>query len=198
MATQKKTPRLIAQLAWLAGLALAAIAASHGSVVAYLEFNRSKILSGEWWRLLTSHLTHFDEWHLAANLAYLSILIYWSRHLALEGWLSYCAFATVVVPVALLLEPDPLEYYRGISALLYGLTVWGSLALAARGRRYLYLIPVGILIFIAIELLGLTPVRYLAADAVVYPAAHLYAVLAAIFWHFLWRKVTHKIRRVST
>lgn len=78
---------------------------------------------------------------------------------------------------------EPLEHYRGISALLYGLTAWCSLVLAGQGRRYLYGVPILIIVFIALDLLGYSIPRNLPTGVTAYPLAHLYAVVAALLWY---------------
>ncbi len=153
----------------------------------YLEYDRLAIVDGEWWRMLTGHLTHFGWWHLTTNLIYLGALVFLIGQFGVRGWLGYTAFVAVVVPVTLLVEPEALERYRGISALLYGLTTWCSLVLAGQGRQYLYGIPILIIIFIVLDLLGYSIPRNLPTGVTAYPLAHLYAVLAALFWYFIGR-----------
>ncbi len=162
-------------------------AATGEFAASYLEFDRPAILDGEWWRLLTGHLTHFGWWHLTTNLIYLGVLVFLLGQLPVRGWLGYTAFVAVVVPVVLLVEPEPLVQYRGISALLYGLTAWCSLVLAGQGRRYLYGVPIIIIVFIALDLLGYSIPRNLPAGVTAYPLAHLYAVVAALLWYFTGR-----------
>lgn len=171
----------------MVAIAVACTASTGEFAASHLEFDRLAILNGEWWRLLTGHLTHFGWWHLTTNLIYLSALVFLVGQLAVRGWLGYMAFVAVVVPVVLLIEPEPLEKYRGISALLYGLTVWCSLVLAEQGRRYLYCVPVLIIIFISFDLLGYSIPRNLPAGVTAYPFAHLYAVVSALLWYSISR-----------
>ncbi|MCZ6856122.1 MAG: rhombosortase [Gammaproteobacteria bacterium] len=167
--------------------AVVCIAATAEFAASYLEFDRLAILDGEWWRLLTGHLTHFGWWHLTTNLIYLGALVFLISRLTVRGWLGYTVFAAVVVPLALLAEPESLEQYRGISALLYGLTGWCSLVLAGQGRAYLYGVPILTIIFITLDLLGYSLPRKLPTGVTAYPLAHLYAVVAALLWYFIGR-----------
>lgn len=66
-----------------------------GAVSAYLlpwfaplfMYERRAILRGEFWRLLTSHLVHFDLWHLGYNL---SALLMAGLVTALAVYLALC------------------------------------------------------------------------------------------------------------
>jgi len=184
--SQKKTITLGPSLNWVVLLAATVVcsAATGEFAASYLEFDRDAILKGEWWRMLTGHSTHFGWWHLITNLIYLAALIFLISQLTVRGWLGYTAFAAVVVPIVLLVEPAPLDHYRGISALLYGLTAWCSLVIAERGQRYLYGVPVLIILFIILDLLGYRIPSNLPDGVTAYPMAHLYAVTAALLWYF--------------
>jgi rhomboid family GlyGly-CTERM serine protease len=189
--SSKKTTKLSPLLNWTVVVATAVVstAATGEFAASYLEFDRLAILDGEWWRLLTGHVTHYGWWHLTTNLIYLAALVFLIGQLTVRGWLGYAAFVAVVVPIALLVEPEPLQQYRGISALLYGLTAWCSLVLAGQGRRYLYGVPVLIIIFISLDLLGYSIPHNLPAGVTAYPLAHLYAVVAALLWYLVGRVV---------
>jgi rhomboid family GlyGly-CTERM serine protease len=108
-------------------LAIAALAvAVHLLPVAAsaLQFDRAAIVTGEWWRLFTAHVTHFEANHLAWDVAVLLVL----------GWLceresrahvvaALGASAVAITSVVMLAQPQ-FQTYRGLSGLdcaLFGL-----------------------------------------------------------------------------
>ena len=44
------------------------------AAAASLEFDRDAVAAGQWWRLLTSHLTHWGRQHLMWDLAVFALL----------------------------------------------------------------------------------------------------------------------------
>ena len=108
-------------------------------------FDRTAIVDGgQWWRLVTGHFAHLDDTHLALNLAGLIAIVgvgYFGdvRSRAIAG----CAiFAILFIAVGLMAMPW-IQWYLGLSGLLYALSVftiglidiklgrWLALALAA-------------------------------------------------------------------
>jgi rhomboid family GlyGly-CTERM serine protease len=154
-------------------------------VAVWLQFDRQAIADGQWWRLLTGHLTHFGWLHLISNLLYLMAFTLLLKGRSLPGWWGCFVFSAFFVPVALLLETPGLDQYRGLSALLYGLTVWCALVLAADGRRFLFAIPLLVTVFIVLDIAGVVRGRILWSGVATHPAAHLYAVLAALMWYLV-------------
>ncbi|MBC7983971.1 MAG: hypothetical protein H7Y02_08960, partial [Candidatus Obscuribacterales bacterium] len=72
--TVLKRPLLpgLSRLAWwqlgLAGLTMVLLWSGGTQVTEALRYHRAGILAGQFWRLLTGHLVHFDFRHLALNL----------------------------------------------------------------------------------------------------------------------------------
>jgi rhomboid family GlyGly-CTERM serine protease len=90
-----------------------------------LLYSRAALADGEFWRLLSGHLTHFSWTHLAADLGgfvLLGMLIESEQGKSLfGGLLLYLALGT---SSALWLFVPELWFYGGISALNYGLLTW--------------------------------------------------------------------------
>lgn len=85
-------------------------------------YQRSAIVDGEPWRLLTAHLVHYSARHLVFNLLAFAVLA-----IIAEGELGHAAFArlcvaiAVVIDAVLLLFVPGMEVYAGISGINYGL-----------------------------------------------------------------------------
>jgi rhomboid family GlyGly-CTERM serine protease len=118
---------LAACLAPLVALSLAGDAA-----VAALRYDRAALAAGEWWRLVSAHLVHFDVAHLAMNLAGF-VLLWWLfvRDAAWRDWALVGLASALTIDAGLwFLAPD-LGWYVGLSGVLHG---WWAGALAARAR----------------------------------------------------------------
>ncbi|WP_245586097.1 rhombosortase [Solimonas soli] len=93
---------------------------------AALEYERSLIAQGQWWRLLTGSLVHLGWYHLMLNAIGIGVLVLlcpqalppriWLRRLALLALgMSLCLYAFV---------PN-LQTYVGMSGVIHGLFVLG-------------------------------------------------------------------------
>lgn len=111
-----------------------------------LVFERDKVEQGQWWRLLTAQLMHFDEPHLWLNV--LGLWLWWLLFIEyLPRWRTWLWLLPVMVISSLghlLGEPD-ITYYAGFSGTLYGLFAYGSIRDILAGRYSGWLILVAIL-----------------------------------------------------
>jgi rhomboid family GlyGly-CTERM serine protease len=94
-----------------------------------LRYERSAVLSGEVWRLLTAHLVHADWKHLAWNVAGLALVFaLFAGEYSRRDWLLVMLASTAAIDLGfLLLEPD-LAWYVGLSGVLHGLMAAGLIA----------------------------------------------------------------------
>jgi len=108
----------------LAGVHLAGPDAMHA-----LRYERTAILAGEPWRLVTGHLVHFDLAHLGWNLV--GVMLVWilfAREFTWRGWLIVLFASTAAIDLGFLaFEPD-LEWYVGFSGVLHGCMAAGLVA----------------------------------------------------------------------
>ncbi len=136
--------RRLAALALVAALlALASLAGP--AVVAALRYERAAVAGGQWWRLLSCHLVHFDARHLALNLAGLGLL--WWLYVADARpwrWLVVALAAAGAVGGGLYLFAPEVRWYLGLSGVLHGL--WAAAALFAWGRWRLEALVTGALL----------------------------------------------------
>jgi len=102
-------PLVIALCAMVAALCPAA-----GDI---LQFDRARILSGQWYRLLTGHLTHFTASHLAWDLGVFIGLGLIAGAIDGRGTAVTLALAAVAIPLGVLQFQPALQTYRGLSGL---------------------------------------------------------------------------------
>lgn len=124
-----------------------------------LEWSRTGIADGEYWRLITGHWVHLGTNHLLLNLAGLLVTgLLFMRHPPLAWWLSYLILSPLFISAGLLLVAPELAWYRGFSGCLHGLLMFTALFNLKSDTRW-SLIVVG---FIAVKLVF---------ENVLYPAA---------------------------
>jgi len=112
----------------LCGLLLALFLAGPG-VTVRLRYERSLVLAGQWWRLVSGHLVHGDAAHLAWNV--LGIVLVWflfAREYSLRAWLLILMASTAAIGTGFLLFEPGLDWYVGFSGLLHGCMAAGLVA----------------------------------------------------------------------
>src|ERR1700757_4831023 len=83
-------------------VALAALEAAGLPLVRWLRYERASLAAGDWWRLVTAHLVHYDARHLALNLAGLALLWALSRREASrQEWVTVVLIAMLGVDAGL-------------------------------------------------------------------------------------------------
>lgn len=147
---------------------------------ALLRYQRSEILIGEVWRLLSGHLVHLGWSHLLMNL--LALALVWALFgdtLTLAGWLLLLLFCALFDGLGLLLLNPGVEWYVGLSGVLHGLFLAGALAGLASGRRDAALLLIALVAKLAWEqLAGPLPGSEATAGGPVVVDAHLYGAIA--------------------
>lgn len=112
-------------------LALVSAAIHLGSGVAEtLQFDRTAVASGEWWRLFTAHYTHFDANHLVWDVAALLVLGTLAERESRGRMVVALVVASLAISLAVWRWQPQFEFYRGLSGLdsaLFGLVAAGFL-----------------------------------------------------------------------
>ncbi len=94
-----------------------------------LRFSRPDIEAGQWWRLLTGNLVHLGYSHLFLNLAGLIVITaLLAPAMRAWHWLLTGIISMIGVGTGLLLFDPHLQWYVGLSGVLYGLLLGGAIA----------------------------------------------------------------------
>jgi rhomboid family GlyGly-CTERM serine protease len=183
----------------------------------HFRYDRTALLSGQWWRVITGHLVHLNAAHLAFNLFGLFLIceLLW-RDLSWKHGCALLFFSATATSALLWWLHSDLAWYAGLSGVLHGL--WTGCALSgwwsmqARGEiapigsaltkeralpmrsafsRYFFM---GALILLALKLgleaaYGPSPHTERMIEGSVISVAHLYGALAGIVYVFLWRGI---------
>jgi rhomboid family GlyGly-CTERM serine protease len=111
-----------------------------------LCFDRTLILSGEWWRLLTGSLVHLGWYHGLLNLLGLLVLVLLCPQThPLRVWMFRVGAVSMLMSLGLLVFVPALNRYVGLSGTLHGLFLLGLVPQARRGD----LISLGCLLYLA-------------------------------------------------
>ncbi len=110
---------------WLAG----------PGVTQWLRYDRTAVLGGQAWRLVSGHLVHADAAHLAWNLAG-AALVWWlfADEFSRRGWLLVMLASTAAIDLGFIFLLPRLEWYVGFSGVLHGCMAAGLVAWLYRGR----------------------------------------------------------------
>ncbi|USH03315.1 rhombosortase [Grimontia kaedaensis] len=114
----------MAHLRFVGLLAIIILIAQIPTIHQLMVWDRTDILAGQWWRIVTGNLTHTNGIHLAMNLAGLVVLAfihreyYGSRSLIPMIWVMMAVIGAVMFV-------SPFDWYAGLSGVLHGLFVWG-------------------------------------------------------------------------
>lgn len=110
-------------------LPLAVLAQAGGQAVRLaLRYERSAVLGGQLWRLLTAHLVHLGWMHLALNAAALLLVaLLFGTRWRTRQWAALALAAALAVSLGLLLANPRLGWYVGLSGVAHGLFAAGAL-----------------------------------------------------------------------
>ena len=139
------------------------------------------LTNAEYYRIITGHFLHTNDWHLLLNL--LGLLLLWALHgdyyrakPQIFIWLSLC----IMTGIAILIWDDTMQYV-GLSGVLHGLFVWGAIQDIQRNEKTGWLLLLGIAIKILAEQLGgdVSDIANLI-DANVAVNAHLFGAVSGL------------------
>jgi rhomboid family GlyGly-CTERM serine protease len=180
----------------LAVAAAACVVAAVPGSLFFLQYHREGILSGEAWRMLSGHIVHAGPTHFMWDIAgLLAIGFLFEEALGARFWTTWIVSAVTISVGLILFDPD-LVAYCGLSGVLNGLWVAGSVAAAnrehGRGRVALTWFYRSCLAVLAAKLtlegfMGqaiFTDAASLGADPV--PHAHVMGALGGVLAVFTW------------
>ena len=117
-------------------------------VQAWVIWDKSAIVDGQWWRILTGNFSHTNYSHLLMNLAGLWVISYLFQPTR-KQLISALILISLVTGLALLLSS--IQVYVGLSGTLHGLFGLFALREALNGRKSSWLLVLGLVAKIAWE-----------------------------------------------
>jgi rhomboid family GlyGly-CTERM serine protease len=147
-------------------------------------YNRTAILSGEWWRLATGHLVHFSSSHLGFDLLAILVagILLENRH-PLVAPLFYLS-ASLAIGLMLFFALPDMEQFGGLSGLATAVIVFVCLDRLRESNpaRWLYVSVLAIISVKAVfETIYGTPMPSVLekSGVVPVPAAHVAGIIVA-------------------
>lgn len=178
------------QGAWLVGLLAAVLVLlwfTGETGRELLRYERSAVLQGQYWRLLTGHLVHGSGQHLLLNAVGLGLIAaLFPREYSLRAWLLILGSSIATIDLGFVLLEPQLAWYVGLSGVLHGALAAGAIGWWRHESRALALALTAVLVGkLAWEQWhGALP---LSGDMPVVVDAHLYgAVGGALAGGLLW------------
>jgi rhomboid family GlyGly-CTERM serine protease len=143
------------------------------------RYERSALLAGELWRLLSAHLVHLSFGHVVLNLAALAVMAaLLDGVLETAEWFWLGLVAALAIDAGLFLFSPEVQWYVGLSGVLHGWLAAGALRLAFAGSGLGPVLLVGIAAKIAWEQwAGPLPFSESSSGGPVVVDAHLYGAL---------------------
>ena len=127
---------------------VAVLLAFHGlgaDALPVLRYERSAVLAGDAWRLVTGHLVHADVVHLGWNvLGVLIVAFLFARDYSWRQWLVILWVSIATTDLGFLLLEPRLEWYVGFSGVLHGLMAAGLVAWLRTSRDAITWIVTGL------------------------------------------------------
>ena len=145
-----------------------------------LRYERSGVLNGEWWRLLTGHLMHGNLHHLALNVVGTGLVaLLFGRDYPARQWLFILFCSASAIDIAFVFCEPQVQWYVGLSGVLHGAIAAGIVAWWRYENRYLTIVA-GILLLLKLgweQGRGALP---LSGDMPVIVDAHLYGAAGGV------------------
>lgn len=166
----------------LLGMAAAVLSLLAGPSSPAWRYERSAVLDGEVWRIVTGQLVHLGTGHLLLNLAGL-VMIGWvfGPGLRAARWLGVLAGSWVAIGIGFVwLEPQ-LAWYVGLSGLLHGLLLGAAVLDHGLDARFRGVFIAGVIGKLGWEQwAGALPFTAEAAGGPVVVDAHLYGGIGGL------------------
>lgn len=89
-----------------------------------MQLDFSSVLDGQWWRLLTGHLTHYDGQHLFWDLLMFVALGAICERQNRKSFGLFFVIMAIIVSLTVMLTCGEISEYRGLSGIDTGLFAW--------------------------------------------------------------------------
>lgn len=118
-----------------------------------LRYERDAIAAGALWRLGTAHRVHLSVGHTAVNaLGLIGVLLLVGDHLRIKAWLLGGDVTAPAMAGAMWLFRPQLDWYVGLSGMLHGLIVAGSIVGLRRHMNVILTSHAAILVIVVLKL----------------------------------------------
>jgi len=142
------------------------------------RYQRTLIINGEWWRLVTGHLDHLGWVHLGLNTLFLALVLMICKPLQRMTFTITVWFISVItISLCMLLFNPELIWYVGLSSSLYSLLIIGIML----DQKYSILVRIAAIVLVITKVWfeqgGQTPWVSQIISGPVAEVSHLYGVI---------------------
>jgi rhomboid family GlyGly-CTERM serine protease len=116
-------------------LAIAVLLIFATDSAAMFEFSRGRLAAGQWWRVLTGHLTHWSADHLGWDLMMFVVLGVVLERQSRARFVALLLGSAAAISAAVFWIQPEFELYRGLSGVDSGLFVAVCVGMLAEARR---------------------------------------------------------------
>lgn len=112
---------------WLSLIVVCALLQWADLIVA-LRYDRSLIVGGDWYRLISANFIHLNTMHLLMNILGIAlVLVFFATHFKTSQWLILLVFSSLFVSIGLFWLNPGVHRYVGLSGVLHGLFIAGAI-----------------------------------------------------------------------
>lgn len=145
-----------------------------------LRYERTAVLAGEYWRLLTGHWVHATTAHLLLNMAGLGLVaLLLARDYSLRQWLVILGASMAAIDAGFVFFQPQLQWYVGLSGVLHGALAAGAVTWW-RHERWPLALALSVILGGKLAWEHWHGALPLAGDLPVIVAAHLYGALGGL------------------
>ena len=164
------------------------VASIYPSSLQWLMWDREAIDAGQWWRFLTAHVVHLDTRHLLLNVFGLLLIVEMlCQSMTAHELTSLLLTSAMGVSSLLWYLQSSLQWYAGLSGVLYGLWAAGAALTWLNGRQSLA-ICAGIALVVKLILFN-----HSVLSMPIVSVAHEYGAASGLLWVCFWWKSERKV-----
>ncbi len=167
----------------------------------WLQFARSDIEAGQWWRFISANFVHLNWRHFAMNaVALVAIYALYPNVMNNMGWLLAFLLNSLAVTVGLWLFSPLIQWYVGLSGVLHGILTMLILLdyVLSKSKLNILLLLVLVTKLIWEGLMGPLPGSETTAGGPIVVQAHLYGFLGGLLLAVCILQFTTKNKKLQT
>jgi rhomboid family GlyGly-CTERM serine protease len=165
-------------------VSVVAVAIQWGGWSGPLRYDASAISHGQVWRLLTANLVHLGWVHLFRDVPAVFVIWFGFSHILSErGWILLFLVDGLAVTIGLYFFVPSVEWYVGLSGVLYGIVMCAGLLLLPTRPVLGAIMVIGTTVIVLYGVfVGPLAIQELKLGGKVIPKAHLFGLIGGVLF----------------